>query len=92
LPASGCEMIAKVRRRATGLGSGMGSGLGEERLSHSAVWALGEGLLFPAGPPPVVSVAVRQSELRLHIRERGQELLLDLQRMRLACELRSAER
>src|SRR5271165_6434371 len=24
LPASGCEMIAKVRRRATGLSSGMG--------------------------------------------------------------------
>ena len=24
LPASGCEMIAKVRRRATGFGSGIG--------------------------------------------------------------------
>jgi hypothetical protein len=34
LPASGCEMIAKVRRRATGFGSDIGQGFSGERRAY----------------------------------------------------------
>jgi hypothetical protein len=44
--------------------------------------------LFAAGPPALAPIAIRQSELRLHVGERGQELLLDLQGVRVAEEFR----
>src|SRR5262249_49762822 len=88
LPASGCEIIAKVRRRATGLGSGMGFGLWEERLSHSVDRAVAEGRLFPTGSPAFASITFRQSELRPDVGEGGHEPLLDLERISLAGEFR----
>jgi hypothetical protein len=44
--------------------------------------------LFAAGPPAFTPIAIRQSELRLHVGDRGQELLLDLQGVRVAEEFR----
>jgi hypothetical protein len=44
--------------------------------------------LFAAGPPALIPIAVWQSELQVHIGQRGQELLLYLQGVRLAGEFR----
>jgi hypothetical protein len=44
--------------------------------------------LFAAGPPTFSPIAIRQSELRLHVGERGQELLLALQGVHVAEEFR----
>ena len=46
LPASGCEMIAKVRRRATGFGSDIGVEVFGEEAGLSKCGAEGEGLDF----------------------------------------------
>ena len=73
LPASGCEMIAKVRRRATGFNSGIGLGFwGEGGRYLMRRRASRKGRLFPAGLPALVPIPFRQSELRPHGGQRGQ--------------------
>src|SRR5271166_4494368 len=54
----------------------------------NAIGASRKDRLFPPRPPALVLVPLRQSELRPHGGERGEQLLFDLLSMRLADQLR----